>query len=74
VRWAMASDADRDVAIEAFVQALASLLEATRDGTASVAHRASVAVARARVEPLVDARQYGEAVFRAFRLAGLEAG
>ena len=45
-----------------------------RDGTASVAHRASVAVARARVEPLVDARQYGEAVFRAFRLAGLEAG
>jgi len=70
----MASDADRDAAIEAFVEALASLLEADRGGTASVTHRASVAVARARVEPLVDARQYGEAVFRAFRLAGLEAG
>jgi len=69
----MASDADRDLTIEAFMQALASLLEADRDGTASVAHRASVAIARARVEPLVDARQYGEAVFRAFRLAGLEA-
>ena len=62
----MASDADRDAAIEAFVEALASLLEADRGGTASVTHRASVAVARARVEPLVDARQYGEAVFRAF--------
>jgi hypothetical protein len=57
---------------DAFVTALANFLQAERDGRASPTHRSELAMARASAERLLNTKQYSEAVFKAFRVAGLD--
>lgn len=57
-----------------FVEALTELLCADRDGLATPEHRAKLAKARAQAEKVLDPKQYGEAVFEAFRRSGRDWG
>jgi len=53
-----------------FIGALATLLQANRDGGASLRLRSELAKARADAVKLLNTKQYDAAVFDAFKSAG----
>jgi hypothetical protein len=65
----MSSDAA--AAADAFVDALADVLQASNSSAgASPELRSRLAAARASAEKLLTTKQYSDAVFKAFRVAG----
>jgi len=59
-----------DKAAEEFVEALVDVFEASKSGSASLELRSRLAKARANAEKWLSTPQYGEAVFKAARIAG----
>jgi hypothetical protein len=64
--------ADVDAVTQAFVESLASLLLTEREGKVTIEQRSKLAAARAHAKKVLNATQYDEAVFRAFRIAGYD--
>jgi hypothetical protein len=64
-------DADAENSANRFVDALASFLHASRSDSASVTLRSELAQARAAAERQLNTKQYGDAVFEAFKAASI---
>jgi hypothetical protein len=62
----------KQAATEAFVRALTTFLEAERSGKATTRQQSALANSRARARGLLNAYEYDEAVFRAFRKVGFD--
>jgi hypothetical protein len=62
----------KQAATEAFVRALTAFLESERSGKATTRQQSALANSRARARGLLNAHEYDEAVFRAFRRAGFD--
>jgi hypothetical protein len=57
---------------DAFVDAFVTRLEADREGVTTPSMRSALLKARAKATEVLSTKEYDEAVFRAFRLAGWE--
>jgi hypothetical protein len=69
-----ATTADEEAASAAkkFVDALAKVLQARRNGSASISLRAELATAHANAEQLLNTKQYSDAIFKAARMSDQE--
>ena len=62
---------ETEIATEEFINALVDVLQASRNGRASIDLRSRLAKARTKAEKLLTTTQYSGAVFKAFRIGGI---
>jgi len=65
-------DEQRTAVRDGFLNALAKFLEADRTGAATTSQRSALAQARGIARRVLSTAEYDEAVFQAFREAGID--